>query len=519
MFEIGKRVHSAGDTGRIGTVKYIGHVQGYSGEWVGVDWDNGSGKHDGSINGSRYFQATSEKSGSFVRPQNLSSGISLIEALFLRYRAESRKEEEDEMYVLSASNRRVAVQFVGKDKIQDKLSRFDGIFSASLAYLGVSSAGSSCQISMIVPDLKELDLTGNLLSDWKDVGAICEELPALAALNLSNNLMACDMASLSPLRNLSVLVLNYTGIKWIQIESLKDSLVAIKELHLMGNKISEITPTSSDVVHGLDSLRVLNLEENCISEWDEILKLSELTSLEQLHLNKNILRCVFYPSNNPANESLDHSPFKQLHCLLLGANRIEDLESVDSLNSFPRLTDVRLSENPVADPGKGGIPRFIFIARLAKIEVLNGSEVTPRERKESEIRYVRMVMSKSSDDQETAKHPRFLELKRLHGIEDERSNNDAFGPKRLSSGLLSITFKCVGASLGEKPPLTKKIPASTSVGKLKILCQSFFRLKATKLKLFLQEEFPLPTLLDDGMASLADVGIHNNSTVLVDEES
>ncbi|KAL9272978.1 Tubulin-folding cofactor E-like protein, partial [Drosera capensis] len=81
----------------------------------------------------------------------------------------------------------------------------------------------------------------------------------------------------------------------------------------------------------------------------------------------------------------------------------------------------------------------------------------------------------------------FQELKRLHGIEDQRPSNSAEAPKTLSAGLLAITLKCIGASMGEKPPLTKKIPASTSVGKLKILCQSFFKLKSTKLKLFLQE--------------------------------
>lgn len=40
--------------------------------------------------------------------------------------------------------------------------------------------------------------------------------------------------------------------------------------------------------------------------------------------------------------------------------------------------DIRLSENPVADPGRGGIPRFVLIARLSKVEILNGSEVNSR---------------------------------------------------------------------------------------------------------------------------------------------
>lgn len=48
----------------------------------------------------------------------------------------------DEMYVLSARNNRVSIQLLGKDKIQDKLSRFEELTNASLSYLGVSSPGT-----------------------------------------------------------------------------------------------------------------------------------------------------------------------------------------------------------------------------------------------------------------------------------------------------------------------------------------------------------------------------------------
>lgn len=529
-FRVGQRVHSAGDPRRIGTVKYVGTIDGHPGAWVGVDWDSGDAKHDGSVNGIRYFRARSERSGSFVRAKLLSPGISVIRALELRYRTYSTKEEEDEMYVFSASNKRVTVQLLGKDKIQDKLSRFEEITAASLSYLGVSTPGDPCQIGTIVPNLKELDLTGNLLSEWKDVSTICEQLPALAALNLSNNLMSLDICGLAQLKSIHILVLNNIGINWTQIEILKHSLPAIEELHLMGNNISTIQPTSSSVVQGFDSLRLLNLEDNCIAEWNEILKLSQIRGLEQLYLNKNNLNRIYYPDNNRIHEFLggyesqkeSYMPFKNLCCLLLGGNNIEDLASVDSLNSFPKLVDIRLSENPVADPGRGGIPRFVLIARLAKVEILNGSEVSPRERKDSEIRYVRLIMSKLHDNPEEIKqlHPRFAELKNFHGIEDERRSVGVAGPQKMASGLLSITLKCVGASMGEKLPLTKKLPASTTVGKLKNLSESFFKLKSIKPKLFLQEEgSPLPILLDDEMESLMDLGIGNESTILIDEES
>ncbi|KAL8144366.1 hypothetical protein V2J09_017398 [Rumex salicifolius] len=419
VFRPGQRVHYAGDSGRIGTVKYVGPVQGYSGQWVGVDWDNADGKHDGSVNGVRYFQAASEKSASLVRPQNLSGGISVVDGLNIRYRGESTKEEENEMYVLSATNKRVSIQLLGKDKIQDKLSHLDKLTSASLAFLGVSSPGLPGELGSVAPNLKALDLTGNLLSEWKDIGAVCHELKELATLNLSCNVMSQDVTGLPVLCNIRVLVLSFTGIKWAQIELLKHFSPVIEELHLAGNRISEITVP---------------------------------------------------------------------------------------------IALTMLTDNPISDPAKGGIPRFVLIARLEKVKVLNGSEITPRERKESEIRYIRLAMSKLHDNLEeiNRQHPRLFELRKLHGLEDERPSN----------GPTAVTLKCVGASMGEKPPLTKKLPATISIGKLKILCESFFKLKSVNLKLFLQEQgSPFPTLLDDETSSLLDVGVSQESTILVDEEN
>ncbi|XP_008775749.2 tubulin-folding cofactor E isoform X2 [Phoenix dactylifera] len=502
-FRVGQRVHAIGNPRRTGTVRYVGEVEGHVGEWVGVDWDDGEGKHDGSVNGVRYFAAAGERSASFVRPKNLSAGISFIEALHLRYRGDSTKEEEDEMYVLSTSNKRVSIQLVGKNKVQEKLKHFEELRGASVSYLGVSFVEPSHEINALVPNLEELDLTGNLLSKWQDIGSLCDALPALGVLNLTNNFMEHDVEELPLLKIIRTLVLNNCGMAWKEVEILKESLPAVEELHLMANKLRTIMPAPSvpvtAFVPGFDNLRLINLEDNCIDSWDEILKLSYLRSLEQLHLNKNKLKHIYYPANHPCPgtpnnyymQDTSWRPFENLQCLLLGCNEIEDLASIDSLNSFPSLMDIRLSENPIVDPAQGGVPRFVLVARLAKAKILNGSEVSPRERKESEIRYVRLVMAKmQSDDSEEIKqlHPRFAELKALHGIEDEKPSCGISGPQKMASGLLCVTLKCVGASIGEKQPLKKKIPPSTTVGKLKVLCESFFKLKGIQLRLFLQEE-------------------------------
>ncbi|KAK6926016.1 hypothetical protein RJ641_007735 [Dillenia turbinata] len=216
---------------------------------------------------------------------------------------------------------------------------------------------------------------------------------------------------------------------------------AMEELHLMDNNIRAIMPASSAIVKGFESLHLLNLEDNSLDQWDEIFKLLLLRSLGQLYLTKNNLRLIFHPDHY-------HRPFQNLCCLLLG--------------------------------GKGGIPRHAIIAHLAEVKILNGSEVSPRECKDSEIRYARSILSRFYDSLEEIRrlYPKFAKPKSSHGIKDQRPSIGATGPQKMAFGLISITLKCVG-----------------------------------------EKGSPLPTLLDDEMASLMDIRIDKDSTILIDYKS
>lgn len=73
------------------TVRYLGQVDGQQGVWVGLQWDDiERGKHDGSLNGRRYFSCSDgQQSASFVRKQKLldvaTFGITVKEALIRRF--------------------------------------------------------------------------------------------------------------------------------------------------------------------------------------------------------------------------------------------------------------------------------------------------------------------------------------------------------------------------------------------------------------------------------------------------
>ncbi|KAK6622615.1 hypothetical protein RUM43_008457 [Polyplax serrata] len=80
---VGSRIDSFGWRG---TVRYVGEVAGTDGIWLGIDWDEPErGKHNGTYNGSQYFQASYPTSGSFVRPSKVKIGKSVIEAIEERY--------------------------------------------------------------------------------------------------------------------------------------------------------------------------------------------------------------------------------------------------------------------------------------------------------------------------------------------------------------------------------------------------------------------------------------------------
>jgi CAP-Gly domain len=53
--------------GRIATIRFLGQLHVASGDWVGVELEDDSGKNDGSVQGERYFECE-PKRGMFCRP-------------------------------------------------------------------------------------------------------------------------------------------------------------------------------------------------------------------------------------------------------------------------------------------------------------------------------------------------------------------------------------------------------------------------------------------------------------------
>jgi tubulin-specific chaperone E len=114
------------------TVKYIGPVVGAKNAeevWFGLEWDVPSrGKHDGSSIDSagclhRYFECASG-SGSFIKPNKVTGGRTLLEALTERYvslDAPTISEPDatlPNVFVGTFKGNQKSVEFVGEEKIR-----------------------------------------------------------------------------------------------------------------------------------------------------------------------------------------------------------------------------------------------------------------------------------------------------------------------------------------------------------------------------------------------------------------
>jgi tubulin-specific chaperone E len=128
-YRIGQRVSDL--EGYKGTIRYIGPVitaKNPEDIWLGIDWENPArGKHDGSCVDSnnvihRYFECL-PGSGSFVKTNKITKGISFIQALHEKYVGlDAPQIAPDDVlpdaFVATSKGVLKSIEFVGEKKIR-----------------------------------------------------------------------------------------------------------------------------------------------------------------------------------------------------------------------------------------------------------------------------------------------------------------------------------------------------------------------------------------------------------------
>ena len=113
------------------------------------------------------------------------------------------------------------------------------------------------------------------------------------------------------------------ALDWEQINTLAPVLCYCEHLHLVRNQCSKISSLYKIPKVHFKLLKFINLEDNGIESWDEIVEFRHLESLKRLTLNKNRIQSIYYKPG-----------FNELYVLSIEDNLINNWDSFNALNEF-----------------------------------------------------------------------------------------------------------------------------------------------------------------------------------------
>jgi len=465
-FKIGDRIKSEND---FGEVRYIGSVNPHPGVWLGIEWENPSrGKHDGSVDGIQYFKCVQHQqsnSASFIRPHKAKKIRDINSALHERY-----GHDESVMNSLKLIDERIEIMRV----VYSELRIVD------LSGRGISDLGKPDEFPQNCPNIEFLNLADNLITSWDSVASICRHLSRLRRLDISENPLVEEENVeniIGSFERLEHLILGRVKYDWAKVMQMSVLWPQLTNLQLQFNQISTIfSPRTS-----LLNLTSLDLEGNLIAGWEEVIKLNVCHSLEYLNLSRNKIECIRFSSIPDLENNIQTTDiFPNLVRLSLTENKVQSWFSINELNKLGKLSELRVDLNPFLEKDIRASNRQMIIARIGKLQKLEGVEINRQERRDAELDYIKKFCSKwtveGTNVQFAVDHPRYLEL--IKKLGESQDGEVSTGGKTMKTKLINLEFIPEDSSY---KPYSKQLMPNMTVQKLKMLLQRNFKLRSSRI--------------------------------------
>ncbi len=581
--------------GFVATVRYVGPVASAKNSkeiYAGVEWDDETrGKHDGSVicrrtneivrhfNIKNTTSSSSSHAGSFLRLNKIDTGVDLDLKLI-----QSRYVDHDAPLVApnnllpysarTSSGREKPIEFLGEMNVR-KRQQVGDLNDISLRGMGisriVSSEASRKEMVDTFGHTKEVDLAGNLFSDWKVLFDIVEIFPSLEWMSFASNKIH-DLPTTMTFKegqwsNLKVLNVKNADIRSFQtILKLEKLCPNLEELCVAYNDLSDMNAVQAIDDHEpsaalggwFQQLKLLDLSSCNISSWkDQVRRFRNLPKLETLVLDDNYITSIVVSKLEAETE------FVSVKNIQIAGSSINQWDGIESLANLSNLKSLRFRKSPLTDTIGTGEARSGTIARVPQIEYLNASQISEKERLEAERRYVSTasrellkitskmslenkesgarkndiggdgcaVASSSSVLSETEivvseeqdlfhkKYPRFEELMAKHKdtMMAATQSSSSFN-STISNNAINVTIRSMAVESCTHEPLQKRLPSSMKVERLKIMCSRAFGLDIELQILHFREEGDaFPTELDDDDNTIGYYGVSDGAEILMNE--
>lgn len=280
---------------------------------------------------------------------------------------------------------------------------------ANLSFNTLNGRLQGCANGLNFPFLRSLVLNSTQI-DWGSVRQLLALLPSLEELHLSLNdfcrVELEDELSDEPL-------IQHNG---------------VKKLHFTGNPVSEWCEICK-IGRAFPQLEWLVLADCPISSLDNS---SPCSSPDRNQYSRSESECEGSPSRTSPHDS-----FRKLCFLNLNNTCLSSWEDVDRLARFPSLHCLRLQACPLFEFPQEYTEherRQLLIARLPNIQTLNGGGVISYdEREDAERAFIRYYMDKPESD----RPERYIDLVAVHGKLDPLVNIDLSPERRVK-----VTISC-----------------------------------------------------------------------------
>ncbi|KAI7192303.1 tubulin-specific chaperone [Hortaea werneckii] len=492
--------------GQLCVVRYYGPVADKQGVWLGVEWDDTTrGKHNGTHQGKCYFtcRSVSPTAASFLRPnQQWDKPRSFLEALKEKY-ASDNDPSEHEAIQISAHKQ---AEEVGFDKFARRQAQLRGIHTVVLDRMCIRHSPDdpeSSEIETVCKDVTDLDLSSNLFETTEEIIDIARRLPKLRCLTIDGNRISWRpvQEEVPPVASAAL-----PGVKWLSISStLMDATDGGVNTEVPAVPLSmavSFFPNAETVVaynNELDrssgvqlptSLRTLDVSGNLFESLSDIATLKGTPEIHTL-IAKNCRIC------STGDHDVLRSNLRTVVEIDIRGNSIASFNFIDRLAAdLASLRHLRTAGNPLytslmspdGKPLTAEDGYMLTIARLPKLETLNYSKITEKERLNADRYYLSQIalelsLEASDDGKEKVResHPRWRDLCEEYGGPASSSTPT---PKREVVDPNSLAARMVKIHLfTEERNFDLHIPKSISVYTLFGLIAKELKVSSSPLKL------------------------------------
>jgi hypothetical protein len=234
-------------------------------------------------------------------------------------------------------------------------------------------------------DVVSINLSRNNFTDWFAIIDLVKQYPFLKNLDVSHNKdlqYVSDLTFSDVQKNKKIfhsvtsISANGLGYSWGPVMSCIHEMWSDKlfKLSLRSNDIDYMSKPNGSLLY----LRNLDLSRNPINDWREVAKLGSLPNLEVLIL-KN---CQISSISMMPEENLDvlSYEFPALQVLNLFENKLSSWKDVLELTRLNCLKEINLSHNPIVAPGPSFMDSTLICTALFGrfVKKLNGVEVNAK---------------------------------------------------------------------------------------------------------------------------------------------